>query len=192
MAYRRFPAARALLAAALLGALASTPASASMLILFSTNEQHFTCSAHAHTRDGAPFAFPHVAVGSGAPGMIDLGELPAGPHGESPQFEKLVLSCWVRDRFSSGDKPRYQERGYSIELSKDDSFWEHHDVDEDDPVRSLPRDGAQIVLTLNAIGDPRRPTHIEITDATAFTTNAINGASTHDYDLVERALLTRD
>ena len=193
MSSRHFSAARALLATALLGALAPKPASAATIMVFSHGNEHYVCQTRTWTVDGLLTVSPFAMVSSNYPtGELHLGELQPGAYGDSPAFERVELRCWVRDRHTSGDMPRADEKWYSIELTRDSAFWNSSHPDQLAPRRSLPRGGTRILLHLRAAGSPEQPTHIDITHAKASPAIGGPADSSDVYDLTPTPQLVRN
>ena len=192
MSHRCFAAGRALLAAALLSTLASSPASAAAMRMYAFGNEIYLCQSRTWTRDGASTPSGYFDVVSAYANEFDLGLLPPGPNGDSPNFDRVDLQCWVRDRLTLGYKPKTGERSYSIRLPRNDAFWERHDPDELDPVRSLPRDGTVITLFLHAVGDAASPAHLEIRRAFAVSPASDDPKLSGDYDLVHVPRLMPD
>ena len=144
-------AARALLAAALLGLLARSPASAARLQLWAEGHDSYLCAAHTRTRDGRQTHTALLPVNAQRAAFFDIGELPVTPDGDSPDFESLKLCCWIHDRI----QPSPQQ--YSIELHRWESFWLAPNAATGSPTPSLPRDGTMIGFKLAATaGLPRQ------------------------------------
>ncbi len=175
MSSRHFTAARALLAAPLLSVLASPPASAARIQLGAEGHDSYFCSAVTKTRDGQQIHTPLVSVNAQRSAFLELGELPADRDGDSPNFDRLTLSCWIRTR------PQGTYRQYEIDLYRWESFWLAPDAATGSPKPSLPRDGTMIGFKLATAGDAEQPRHIDI--VSAWTQPDYDPASAHlEYD----------
>ncbi|OIQ79703.1 hypothetical protein GALL_385490 [mine drainage metagenome] len=162
MPNRHLTAARALLAATLLGALAASPASAAFLAVFSMGNEHYMCTAHTQKRDGTSVESPARLVAGAYGGYFELGTLPATPNGDSPEFDSLALRCWVRDAHTAGTQPYPGEASYSIVLHRDDPFWTPNQTIAPGLGPSLPRDGMTVGMILLADTSANPPPHIDI------------------------------
>ena len=187
MSIRRSTVARSLLAAMLLSALAPSPASATAtLLVYASPHEYLRCSTSVHMRDGTINEWKPQGVSASYPSYFWLGDLPEGFDNDSPKFEKLVLRCWISDRdyFHLATPPHKQP--YTIELNRDDSFWERNLVERDDPQRVLPHNRSEIVMRLRVVGDPQQPTHLEIDAARAIFGDYRSKSDFHtlNYDLV--------
>ena len=192
MPNRHVTAARARLAATLLSALAASPASAARIVLYSLGNESYVCQAHTWTVDGALTVSPYETVSSIYPSELQLGALAPAPEGDSPQFGRVEMRCWVRDRHTSGNPPQSGERGYSIALDRSNTFWEWSDPDHAAPLRSLPRDGTTVLLYLRAAGNAQAPTQINVHHAKSCPALIGPADACDDYDLVTTPRLLLD
>ena len=165
MPNRHVTAARALLAATLLSALAASPARAAKLVVYALYNEYYMCVAHTHKLDGTSLESPAQPVSEGHASIFDLGTLPGAAHGNSFELDSLALRCWVRNANTAGTQPYPGEPSYSFVLHRDDPFW------IPDPLIAvgfgpmLPRDGWVVNMRLSADASANPPQHLEIVKA---------------------------
>ena len=145
--------------------LASSPAAHAAWLALTThgNDVHF-CSVSLTQRDGreVPSRTPRQWV-SHMPVLFDLGELPAGVNGDSPEFGALTVRCWVAARDWQGNEPHAGQASYSLTLGRHDGSWDTLDPRDNRVAREYPRDGRHVSLILKRSGHDLRP--IKITRA---------------------------
>ena len=147
---RTLVAALATLAGMLCGA-----AQAAMLSLSASGEEAFVCAAHLKHRDGRIVAAtPTIQrITAGASKDFDLGPLPPGESGLSPNFGQLVLECWGHE--PTDQKTLTKGRSYSIVLNRDELLWLTFDESSNSPSLEPPRDHTVVHFTLASTGHER-------------------------------------
>ena len=156
------------------------------LSLIASGDEAYLCHTIIERAYGATMYSKPVRVDSHEPVAFYIGPLPPGEHGNSPQFRRLTLRCWLRSPTDFEVGLGYDEASYSISLDRDSALWQlgaasgAHDY-------WLPHDRRMVRFTLQRTGNPAAPLHIAsasvIDELLGFRDYAVpNGFLTLDQD----------
>ena len=129
------------------------------LSLIASGNEAYLCHTIIERAYGAPMVSKPERIDSHEPVAFYIGSLPPGEHGDSPQFRRLTLRCWLRAptefEVGLGDG----EASYSISFDRESPLW---DLGAANGVHDYwpPHDRRMVRFTLQRTDNPAAPLHI--------------------------------